>query len=511
MVKGLCFVFAYIVTARLGLSLAAVSGFATMIWIPTGMSFAALYLWGRQFWPAVFIGAAVTNYLTGADLTTAFFMGGGNALEAWMGVTLFRKFAGPDSRLETVRDVATFVGSAAVASTIISASIGVTALLASGIVTTETFLPTWLAWWTGDFLSDLIIAPVFLVWRYPKARPSQGTVTEGAILGTLVVGLVLAMFSEFPKNDLHEIVRPHWIFLFLIWGTLRFSQHANVLMSLLLSAIAITGTMMGHGPYTDGHNVRENLLLLQMFSSSIALSGLFFGALGREKENALRVRTDFISIASHELRTPITGLAITLDVLRELLKENADNQKYELVVNGLDRQARKLTTLVDTLLNVSKLESGNLVLEKKDTDLSLLVQDVSRNLGDLFEKTNCNLNLRIQPAVRGVCSSYGMEQVLTNLLMNSLKYGAGKPVTIELTEKNNRAVLQVIDGGMGIPAEHQEKIFERYHRVNSDDSKGLGLGLYISRLIVDAHHGKITVSSVEGKGSTFTVEIPFAS
>lgn len=510
MFKSVLLVIAYIATARMGLSLAAFSGFATLIWIPTGISFAALYLMGKKYAPAIFIGAAVSNFFSGADAQTALLIATGNTLEAWIGVTLFTQFAGKDSKLDSVRDVTALVTWGALVSTLVSATIGVAALHFGGIVKEGAIVQTWGAWWIGDIMSNLVIAPIFLVWRSPREKIGRARTVEGVVLSALVIGIVLALFTEFPKEDLHLIIRPQWIFIFLIWGTLRFSQHANVMMSFFLSAIAITGTMLGYGPYT-GQSIGENLVVLQLFSIGVALSGLFFGALGREKEAALRIRTDFISIASHELRTPITGINISLDVLREQIKENGEEGKYDQALHSLDRQSKKLTVLVDSLLNVARLESGNLVLEKQDTDISNLVTDVSKNLNELFQRTNCSLKLNVQPSVHGKCSAYGMEQVLTNLIMNSLKYGAGKPVTIELIEKNNKAFLSVKDSGMGIPLDHQQKIFDRYYRVNDrPDANSLGLGLYITRLIVDAHHGKISVESEEGKGSTFTVEIPFA-
>lgn len=507
--KGPLLFCAYLLSAKLGLSLSAVSGFATLIWLPTGLSFAALYLWGKRFWPAITLGALAANMWMGAPLVTALFIAGGNTLEAVAGVYLFRKFSAADSGLERVRDVGAFVFFGALMSTLISATIGVSALYFSGIVSLGTFSQTWSAWWIGDVLSNLVVAPFIMIWaRKSNFETNSPRKIEGIVLGTLVLVLCSLVFSNWLSPEIQQYLRPHWIFLLLIWATLRFGQKANVSLTLALAVIAIACTILGSGPYAD-QSLSENLILLQMFTGAVALSGLFFGALGREKEHALRMRTDFISIASHELRTPLTGLHLSLKILKDYQKENPSSQVGNAIM-ALDRQAGKLTKLVDSLLNVAQIENGNLILEKKETDVSLLVHDVSLGLGELLERTSCSLKLDIQPSVRSICSSYGIEQVLTNLLMNSMKYGAGKDVRITLLSLGNRIRLSVKDQGRGISSEHHQKIFERYQRVDNNETQGLGLGLYISKLIIDAHNGSISVDSEPGKGSTFTVEFPVA-
>lgn len=432
----------------------------------------------------------------------------GNMLEALVGVFLFRRFADAGSRLDRVRDVGVFV-LVGIFSTMISAVVGVLALRSAGIVSPADFLVTFRAWWVGDLLSDLIVAPLLIIWsQAPWMKLGFSRKIEGLSLGALVVGLGVVLFSDFPLTDLHRVIQPHWIFLFLIWALLRFGQHAGVLMTFVLSGIAITGTVLGRGPYS-GSSLGENLLQLQLFSSAVALSGLFFGALARELERALQIRTDFISIASHELRTPLASLKMSLQLLREESGRLPEKGPFERIFLPVDRQMNRLTGLVDSLLNVAQIESGNLVLTKKDTDLSTLVLTVTEEVGKLFPKNPSPIDLEVQPLIRGEVSAYGVEQILTNLLMNSMKYGAGKPVRISLSQTGKTATLVISDQGRGIPPEHLRKIFERYHRVNPDDqTAGLGLGLYVSKLLIDAHAGSIRVESTPGSGSTFTVELP---
>jgi signal transduction histidine kinase len=485
-----------------------VSDFATLLWIPTGLSFAALYCWGLHFWPCIAVGAFITNFWIGAPISVAFGMSIGNSLEAFIGVWLFLRFAGPHSRLEKVSDVSAFILCGAVISCMISATFGVGSLvLFSGLK--ESFFRTWTVWWAGDALSNLIFGAFLLVWRkIPQLIGPRARMLEGSVLITLLAALCFIIFGAAPHQELQLYIRSYWIFVFLIWATLRFGQPANTAMVLGLFSIAVSSTISGYGPY-HADSLTENLFHLHTFLSAVAISGLYFAALGSEKEEALRLRTDFISIASHELRSPLTSFEVSLHFLKTVSPD--DKESHNQVIESLDRQSRKMAGLVDSLLNVAKIETGNLVMDKQVTDLSALVVKVASDLTMLFQRTKCSVELEIQPMVKHNCSAYGMEQVLTNLLMNAMKYGAGTPVKITLSQNNGQTTISVRDEGQGIAEEHHERIFERYERVKKGNStQGLGLGLYISKLIVDAHKGEIGVESTPGKGATFTVKLPGA-
>ncbi len=509
LLKGLALIFAYILTARLGLSLSAVSGFATLIWLPTGLSFAALFFWGKSFWPCIALGALIVNFWTGAPLWVAVVIAIGNTLEALLGVWFFHRFAGVETRLERIRHVTVLVVFVALISTMVSASIGTVTLDFAGLVKPGQFSETWLAWWVGDVLSNLVVAPLLLVWsRAPKFEKNLSRRIEGIVLTLAVVFLCTFVFTSRESDPVAPFIRTHWIFILLIWTTLRFGQHANVLLTMILSSIAIWGTVLGVGPYQE-LSLNNNLILVQVFTAAVALSGLFFGALGREKDEALRMRSDFISIASHELRTPITSLNLSVIVLKSQMK--SDDVILNQALETLERQSSKLSTLTESLLDVTRIESGNLVLEKTNLDLSVFITDISGHFRELLQQTRCDLTLNIEPGIQGKFSPYSIEQVLTNLMMNAMKYGSGKPISIALKKNGTVVSLSVSDHGSGIPAESFEKIFGRFERLHENTNRqGIGLGLYISKLIVEAHHGRISVKSELGKGSTFIVELPLS-
>ena len=165
--------------------------------------------------------------------------------------------------------------------------------------------------------------------------------------------------------------------------------------------------------------------------------------------------------------------------------------------------------MVNDLLNISLITTGRLELEREKIDLSKIVSDVTTRLEDQAMKSGSSVVFINKPKVIGNWDPIRIEQVVTNLVTNAIKYGNGKPITIDLTTDKKYAVLNVLDHGIGIPKDQQEKIFDRFHRgaVNSS-IKGLGVGLYLISEIVKAHHGKISVKSTPKEGSVFTLQLP---
>ncbi|APR81086.1 Signal transduction histidine kinase CheA [Minicystis rosea] len=237
-------------------------------------------------------------------------------------------------------------------------------------------------------------------------------------------------------------------------------------------------------------------------------------ALLHEAQEALRVRDEFLSIASHELKTPLTPLRLQMQLLQRRLAgpELAENEKLQSLrklVATSDHNLDRLTKLVEQLLDVSRISAGKLALQPEDVDLSALVREVSESFREELVRTRCALTLDAGVPVTGSWDRFRVEQVVVNLLTNAMKYGAAKPISIRVWRAGDLARLSVLDHGIGIAKDAQERIFGRFERATSTRSfGGLGLGLYITRQIVEAHGGRILVSSDPGHGATFTVELP---
>jgi PAS domain S-box-containing protein len=232
-----------------------------------------------------------------------------------------------------------------------------------------------------------------------------------------------------------------------------------------------------------------------------------------EARDAVRTREEFLSIASHELKTPLTSLRL---LLQNMLRRGQPRSAKPLTLDDAVVQLRKaelqstrLTQLIDELLDVSRLMARKLTLSPTETDLVEVVQSVIEGLGPSLERAGTSVTLDADEAIRGNWDRSRIEQVVANLLSNAIKYGAGKPVDIGVRDEAGQATLWIQDHGIGIAPEHVGRIFDPFERAVSHSSYGgLGLGLYISRQIVMVHGGDIRVESTPGTGSRFTVALP---
>lgn len=233
-----------------------------------------------------------------------------------------------------------------------------------------------------------------------------------------------------------------------------------------------------------------------------------------EAEKSIRLRDDFLALASHELRTPLTPLKMYLD----WFKREARKIPFDMIpkarnllqaLDFTDREVERLIRLTDDLLDASRITAGRLLLNKEPMNLVELVYQVRDYKIDDLKKRNCEITIIEAGPVTGAWDYNRLEQVFKCLLSNAMKYGAGKAIRVSVLKEKNKAKLSVEDHGIGIHIEEHEKIFERFERANSiKNFEGLGLGLFISREIIQAHGGTITVKSEIGKGSTFTVSLP---
>jgi len=224
---------------------------------------------------------------------------------------------------------------------------------------------------------------------------------------------------------------------------------------------------------------------------------------------ALVVRRDeFISIAAHELRTPITAMHLQLQLINMGSdKDQGRNDSRPLQL--LSRQVERLMQLVETLFSASSCANKGIELNFREVSLSKLIEDIIERLIPLIRNESCTLHDQIEADVIGNFDWTRIEEVLVNLITNAVKFGRGKPIEISLTKSGDFATIVIRDHGIGIKKEEQVRIFDKFERAVSIKSfGGLGLGLYVARQIIEAHGGKIKIDSEPGKGASFSVQFP---
>lgn len=254
---------------------------------------------------------------------------------------------------------------------------------------------------------------------------------------------------------------------------------------------------------TNLYEINEVSVALQAASDERDLSD-------EKAQQAIILRDNFLSVASHELKTPLTTINLQAQRLSRLVKkpELITTDKLDHSSNALSTQVKRLTRLIDDLLDISRITAGKLDVHKEHMDLAILTKEVLSHFEEVASQTK--ISIQHDENVLGHFDRNRMEQVITNLISNALKYGQGKPIEVFVTASEGKAKLSVKDYGLGIDKKDHSKIFERFERlVSNNEISGLGLGLWIVHRIVSQLEGEISVASDGlGKGSTFTVTIP---
>jgi|GEM_PF-1264425 len=228
-----------------------------------------------------------------------------------------------------------------------------------------------------------------------------------------------------------------------------------------------------------------------------------------QKEDEQR-KNDFIGMASHELKTPLTSINGYLQLLQYHARLQSENRMLSTIDKSLN-QVKRMTRMIDGFLNVSRLESGKIAIDKQQFEITNLLKEVCEETMTLTKGHRVNLHLNNEIMVNA--DQNKLSQVLQNLIGNAIKYSdLGSEVNIKYAIDNGHIIISIIDKGIGIKPEHQQKLFDRYYRVENDSTiAGFGIGLYLCAEIVTRHHGKIWVESEFGKGSTFSFSIPLST
>jgi len=235
----------------------------------------------------------------------------------------------------------------------------------------------------------------------------------------------------------------------------------------------------------------------------------------RSAQSAIRARDEFLAVAGHELRTPLAALMLQIESIKLAMGSGAVAREPERFSTRLDKtfgHALRVARLVDGLLDVSRITEGRVELLIEDVDVAALVRDTCDRFTEDAMRSGCELNVIAPLPCRGRFDPHRLEQIVSNLLSNAMKYGAAKPITVRCEQQDGRILVSCEDRGIGIAVGDRERVFRRFERAVSERNyAGLGIGLWITRELVAAHGGTITLESELGTGSTFTVTLPVDS
>lgn len=283
-------------------------------------------------------------------------------------------------------------------------------------------------------------------------------------------------------------------------------------------AVALEGREGGFGELVllraagRGFGARERWLAEEI--GRRASQAVEHGVLYRRAREAVAAREEFISIASHELRTPLTPLSLQLGQLHRAVSALPDGPGRAGAlqrVSSCARQVERVTRLVSNLLDLTRLRAGQLELERERFDLAELVEEIAARTRDELARSGRAVELIAEEPIVGRWDRLRVDQVISNIAANAARYGGDGPVRLRVRRDGDAAMVAVSDEGIGIAPEDLARVFDRYEKgANARGRGGLGLGLYITRRIVEAHGGRVVVESAVGKGSTFTVVLPLA-
>jgi signal transduction histidine kinase/ActR/RegA family two-component response regulator len=514
----------YFVAGKLGLHLAFLHQSASPVWPPAGIALAALLVLGYRMWPAIFIGAFLVNATTAGNVLTSLGIATGNTLEAVCGAWLVNHFADGTKVFERARNVFKF-SIAAMLSTLVSPSIGVTTLALGDFASWSNYGPIWLTWWLGDAAGDLVIAPLILLLSIPS--PRRWRRREALEVGVLL--LLLVCLAEIVFGGWSSISARNYPIYFIcgpivIWMAFRFSQRETATGIFILSAIAIWGTLHGAGPFVmDTEN--QSLLTLQTWTAVLTVTAMALSAAMAERrraeaaveeqktavETANRTKDNFLAMLSHELRTPLTPVMTALDALE---MDSAQTEEVKAALAMIRRNVELESQLIGDLLDLTRIAKDKLEL-KFDT---LDAHEAVLNVIDICRAEATAKQLHVYSDLRAGAhhisgDSAKFQQIIWNLFKNAIKFTPehGEITISSLNPAPRTLAISVRDNGIGIDPEIIDRVFDPFEQGELTLRRrfgGLGLGLAISKSLAKAHGGTLAARSAgRDKGTTFLLTL----
>ena len=516
--------FVYLIIARFGLSTQTGAALPTLLWLPSGIALASFLLFGHRVWPAIATATFLVFLSVGMPFVAALGIAFGNVVGPLAGALLVKRYSDFHPSIFRIRDNMGIVASALLVP-IVTATIALVSLQITGATLPGTGTETWSIWWVGDAMSILVFAPFILTW-FNRPFFERTPLQQGELI-LVVVSVSLASLHIFWRT---QPLYDDYLFIPLTWAALRTGPRGIALSILIASSIALSGTLLGHGPFAN-----VGLLYLQAFMATVSGVFLVIAAIVEERRLALETlgehvreleialhkissedeaKKEFLAVLAHELRNPLATILSSIELIHMEVLSLPKNLAQ--LLETINERAKTMVHLLDDLLDISRISQKKLKLRKEtvlvdrfiDT-LVLTIQPLMRRYGHTFSVTRPDQELFLN------ADPTRLEQIFVNLLTNAAKY-TKPPGFIEIIagHEDDMAIIHIRDTGMGIPRNMLRRIFEPFFQINQGQlgSEGLGVGLALTRQLVEMHGGTIEVASAgTNSGSEFIVRLPLSA
>jgi len=511
----------YWVAARLSLNLALVHGQVTPIWPPTGIAVVAILTLGRRMWPAIAVGAFAVNLPLGPSPLGAAFIACGNTLAPLASAELLRR-AGFRRQLDRMRDAVAIVVLGALIGMTISATIGTLVLTLSGVVPMTNFASTWAVWWAGDAMGVLLVSPMLLS-LIPRPGLRNLGWRRSAELTVLLAGIGGVTYVLF-ENDfrIEYLVLP--LIAIAAW---RFRLAGAAPAALIASVIAAWAAVNGVGPFAS-ETLLEKMVTLQAFNISVSLASLLLASFADARQRsdemsrlyqsaslAIAAKNNTIDVATHELGPPVAVLTSYLAVLSDGML-GPPPARWRAILNVMGDKAWQVSRIMNELVEAARIEATAQPVDRAYLDLREAIQKSIVRARPRIEMSGAHIAATLGPEPVPVEADAGqIGRILDNLINNSLTYAARPPrLRLDAVADGKRAVVHVIDNGIGMSASERARVFEPFHRTKDPaftNIPGAGLGLYASRKLAEVNRGRLTLERTEpGVGTCFALDLPLA-